>query len=158
MDSRQEGQTGSREIVKRGDRQIRQPEGNKVARRVFTAAPMIRGACDFPFGMLSQLLLKTGLLWKLLVLQTPRMRNKYSASACSSDTISIYQLAAPITASGSSNRASGACYLHGIHNCPSVPHFSIGVQLARSIQTRRVCRKPLPDICVQWCERRWKKS
>src|SRR5208282_6408080 len=63
MDSMQEGQTGSREIEKREDWQIRQSEGNKAARRLFTAAPTIRGACGFPFGMLSPILLKTGLLW-----------------------------------------------------------------------------------------------
>jgi hypothetical protein len=62
MDSMQEEQTGSRETEKREDWQIRQSQGNKAARRLFTAAPMNRGACGFPFGMLSQLLLKTGLL------------------------------------------------------------------------------------------------
>jgi hypothetical protein len=58
----QEAQTGRRETENREARQIRQSEGNKAARRLFTASPTIRGACDFPFGMLSQLLLKTGLL------------------------------------------------------------------------------------------------
>jgi hypothetical protein len=59
----QEEQTGRRETEKREDWQIRQSEGNKAARRLFTASPKIRGACGLPFGMmLSQLLLKTGLL------------------------------------------------------------------------------------------------
>jgi len=57
-------QTGIRETEKREDWQIRQSEGNKAARRLFAASPKIREACGFPFGMLSQLLLKTGLLWK----------------------------------------------------------------------------------------------
>jgi hypothetical protein len=62
IDSKQEEQTGRREIEKREDWQIRQSEGNKAARRLFTASPTIRGACGLTFGMLSQLLLKTGLL------------------------------------------------------------------------------------------------
>ena len=62
MDSRQEEQTGSREIVNREAWQNRQSEGNKAASRLFTASPTIRGACGLPFGTLSQLLLKTGLL------------------------------------------------------------------------------------------------
>jgi hypothetical protein len=66
MDATQEGQTGRRERVKREAWQIRQSEGNKAARRLFTASPTIRGACGIPFGMLSQLLLKTGLLWNCL--------------------------------------------------------------------------------------------
>jgi hypothetical protein len=64
MDSTQEAQIGSRETEKSEAWQILQSEGNKAARRLFTASPTIRGACGFPFGMLSQLLLKTGLLWK----------------------------------------------------------------------------------------------
>jgi hypothetical protein len=63
MDSMQEEQTGRREIEKREDWQIRQSEGNKAASRLFTASPTIRGACGLGLGMLSQLLLKTGLLW-----------------------------------------------------------------------------------------------
>jgi hypothetical protein len=70
MDSTQEGQTGRREKVKSEAWQIRQSEGNKAARRLFTASPTIRGACGFPFGMLSQLLLKTGLLLELPVHRT----------------------------------------------------------------------------------------
>jgi hypothetical protein len=62
MDAMQEEQTGSREIEKREDWQIRQSQGNKAARRLFAAAPMIRRACGFPFGMVTRLLLKTGLL------------------------------------------------------------------------------------------------
>jgi hypothetical protein len=60
----QEAQTGRRETEKREEWQIRQSEGNNAARRLFTASPTIRGACGLAFGMLSQLLLKTGLLRK----------------------------------------------------------------------------------------------
>jgi hypothetical protein len=58
----QEEQTGRRETEKREDWQIRQSEGNNAARRLFTASPTIRGACGLAFELLSQLLLKTGLL------------------------------------------------------------------------------------------------
>ena len=64
MEARQELQTGSRERVKSEAWQNRQSEGNKAASRLRTASPAIRGASGFPVGMLSQLLLKTGLLWK----------------------------------------------------------------------------------------------
>jgi len=40
---------------------MRQSQGNKTARRPFTASPSIRGPCGLRFFVLSQLLLKTGL-------------------------------------------------------------------------------------------------
>jgi len=80
MDSMQEEQTGSRETEKREVWQNRQSEGNKAARRLFTAAPNIWGACGLPFGMLSQLLLKTGLLWKRQGPQTVYERDSFPLS------------------------------------------------------------------------------
>jgi hypothetical protein len=41
----------------------------------------IRGTCGLPFGMLSQLLLKTGLLWKHQGLQTTREERNFSLRA-----------------------------------------------------------------------------
>jgi hypothetical protein len=72
--------------------QNRQSEGNKAASRLFTASPTIRGACGLPFGMLSQLLLKTGLLWKRQGAANSRVAEEISAPVRSFVEISIYQL------------------------------------------------------------------
>jgi hypothetical protein len=91
----QEAQTGRRETENREARQIRQSEGNKAARRLFTASPKIRGACDFPFGMLSQLLLKTGLLLETSDPAGSSGVEAISTTACSLNAPSIYQLESP---------------------------------------------------------------